>query len=166
MFRRYLPAILFFILIATTFMFYWLCIIKKPNHKSENSFKYYKTLKHPKHELMMGNYHCNKYASHPSLFASCTLENVCLTTSGKFLLFLPQNRITLGHRQDFLNSLRTNPWIYTQGRRETDRGNQYIQLVDSDLLVEYSGGLNFTIKSVTGVSIDNLSLTTNGLEEK
>ncbi|KAL9647394.1 hypothetical protein ABK040_004285 [Willaertia magna] len=114
----------------------------------------------------MGNYHCNRYldiSSHPTIFASCALENVCLTTSGKFLLFLPNDRITMGYKEEFINNLNSKPWIYTQGRVQTDRGNQFVTLVDSDLILEYNN--ENKIKSVTSIKIDE-NLLENNFDKK
>ncbi|KAG2387908.1 hypothetical protein C9374_000758 [Naegleria lovaniensis] len=108
--------------------------------------KYSPTLK-----PLLGHHRCNRYGNleeprilipdgFPNVYstdtymASCKIENLCMTTSGEFVLFEPSQRVS-GDR--IVETMNTRPWVYTQGSTvHSDRGNFFGALVDGDLVLQ------------------------------
>ena len=113
-------------------------------------------------QVLFGYFRCNKYYKTDfngkvdkklpknTEFSMCKVENLCMTQGGKFILFTDRNRL---HSQYVdIKRLKRNPWFYTQGRYETDRGDFAIDLVsDGDLEVEWDKG-----KFVGALRVSNL----------
>ncbi|KAG2370762.1 hypothetical protein C9374_014256 [Naegleria lovaniensis] len=86
-------------------------------------------------QVMFGNYQCNRY-TRQSLFTSCQIENVCINTRGQFLLYMSKDRL-FGKKDSILDELNRRPWIYNQGRFESNRGLHFMRVLDSELVFEF-----------------------------
>ncbi|KAF0981849.1 hypothetical protein FDP41_011710 [Naegleria fowleri] len=140
--------------------------------------KYSPTLK-----PLLGHHRCNRYGrleeprilipdgfpnvySTDTYMASCKFENLCMTSSGEFVLFEPSQRITGGDR--FAQILNSRPWVYTQGSTvHSDRGNFFGAIVDGDLVLqmnkeEESQVENAFVKKTRQVSCQGLLMAWNG----
>jgi len=110
-------------------------------------------------ETIRSNHRCNKYffleggveTPTNTLMNTCHLENVCLTTSGAFVLF--QKKDTLPAPHLMLSELNSKPWVYAQGTVLTDRGNFYVKVLDRNLRVEY--GSDSSIAHAWGQNDEN-----------
>ena len=104
----------------------------------------------------IGNFQCNKYPkappmnekefSHPqTMMGTCKFENLCMTTSGEFVLFKAKDRVPTYQHQ----MLRDKPWVYTQGRIEGNRGLFSVRMEDGDIVLKNSNG------KVNGIRVRN-----------
>ena len=98
--------------------------------------------------VLKGDYQCNKYSFTPSrgevyqtgidlptntIMNTCLLENVCLTTSGEFVLFHRKEHFPTPQSFSDWNG---KPWVYAQGKvTSSKRGNFNLNLEDADLVV-------------------------------
>ena len=95
-------------------------------------------------KMLRGYHRCTIYVKgagdfgfHPdTMMSTCKIENICLTTGGKFVLFQQHDRI-LPHLRESLLTPNAKPWVITQGRIESNRGLFSVGIEDGDLDVEY-----------------------------
>ncbi|KAL9657482.1 hypothetical protein ABK040_016748 [Willaertia magna] len=108
-----------------------------------------------KHEfpIKKGFFKCNTYTpyfrevSHlyttHTPFATCYIENICLDKKGRWILYKEKNSF---FNEFFFNQLNNKPWVYTQGRVESSRG---------DFPIEIRDGVLFHNKSTNEVFVMN-----------
>ncbi|KAF0983622.1 hypothetical protein FDP41_010687 [Naegleria fowleri] len=113
-----------------------------------------KTRRQRRRQVMFGNFQCNRY-TRQTLFTSCQIENVCINTRGQFLLFMSRDRL-FGKKQLILDELNRRPWIYTQGRFESNRGLHFMRIIDAELILEFDPQRD-SITSTTTTKKDDIS---------
>ncbi|KAG2394212.1 hypothetical protein C9374_003976 [Naegleria lovaniensis] len=105
-------------------------------------------------KLLLGHHRCNRYGKvagmpimvpkggpyiytpQDTVMATCHINNLCMTSTGEFVLFQSSDRLA---GEVMFEKLNSKPWVWVQGSTiMTDRGNFFIKLVDGDLVFKYS----------------------------
>nr|CAG4717584.1 unnamed protein product [Naegleria fowleri] len=107
-----------------------------------------------KTKLLLGHHRCNRYGKvagmpimvpkggpyiytpQDTVMATCHINNLCMTSTGEFVLFQSTDRLV---GEVMFEKLNSQPWVWVQGSTiMSERGNFFIKLVDGDLVLKYS----------------------------
>ncbi|KAL9650290.1 hypothetical protein ABK040_014944 [Willaertia magna] len=113
---------------------------------SPDDLKWHKYLTERLTEIKPGRFRCNRYypyqgvdlMSLDSIYSLCQFENICLNTKGKFVLHQVKERLYDHGEGNLLQNLNSKSFVNTQARLQANRGNFYVNIIDSDIIVKYS----------------------------